>query len=149
MQGKRVEIGSFDKLEDAVAAYERVAKEQRGEYHPALDTRLRPLYNNTHKTAQAYRELAIPFGAVTQDSKGQNWVFVGWSPTTVSHEAVLIRELQPGERIGPVNPWTYHCTETATLLRRYPMLEQYRIEALATAEQRLVAAAARKEIGIK
>lgn len=75
---------------------------------------------------QAAHDLDIPFGAVTTDAEGKRWVFCGWGQTTVSKEALLMRELQPGERISPVTPWSYHCTKTATLLKKFPLLEQYR-----------------------
>lgn len=75
---------------------------------------------------QAFHDLDIPFGAVTTGYDGKQWVFCGWGQTTVSREAYLVREVQPGERLSVVTPYTYHCTKTVTLLARFPGLEQYR-----------------------
>ena len=78
----------------------------------------------------AAEELDIPLGAIAIDTHpqyaGQRYVFVGWASTTVSKEATLVRELQPRERLNRASPWIYHCTETATLLRRFPDLERFR-----------------------
>lgn len=125
--GVRVEVGSFSDLQDAIAAYEDVVKQHRGEYHPTLDTRLRPLYNNTHKRPQAYIELAVPFGAVAVSSEDNlRWCFVGWSPTEVSQDATMVRELQPGETVGRKNPRQFRASATEALLKRFPVLNQYR-----------------------
>lgn len=75
---------------------------------------------------QAYHDLAIPFGAVTTDADGKHWVFGGWASTSMSREAYFTRELQLGDRLSPVTPWSYHCTKTETLLRKFPDLERYR-----------------------
>jgi hypothetical protein len=74
---------------------------------------------------QAFDDLDIPLGAVTTDAEGKRWVFGGWASTSISREAYLIRELQKGDRLSPVTPWSYHCTKTETLLRKFPALAMY------------------------
>lgn len=75
---------------------------------------------------QAFDDFNIPFGCVTTDVDGKRWVFCGWGQTTVSKEAMFTRELQPGERVSLVTPYTYHCTTTATLLKKFPLLTYVR-----------------------
>jgi hypothetical protein len=75
---------------------------------------------------QAYADLDIPLGTITTGYDGKRWVFCGWGQTTISKNAYLVRELQPGEPITLTTPWTYRCTMTDTLLKKFPELEQYR-----------------------
>lgn len=79
--------------------------------------------------ARASDTLSIPLGAIAEfcDERhgGTRYVFVGWAHTSNGPEAVMIREMQPGERLSPSSPWVYHCSSAETLLRRFPSLAQY------------------------
>lgn len=75
---------------------------------------------------QAFDDFDIPFGHVTTDVEGKRWVFCGWGQMTISKQAYFVRELQPGERLSLVTPRTYHCTMTATLLKKFPLLTYVR-----------------------
>lgn len=71
-------------------------------------------------------DLAIPLGTVTMDHRGWQWVFCGWATNTEGLEVYFVRELQEGERISLATPWTYFCSFTETLLKRFPDLARFR-----------------------
>lgn len=78
---------------------------------------------------RASDHIDIPLGAIAEmvDPRhgGFRYVFVGWAHTSAGPEAVMVREMQHGERLSPSNPWVYHCSMLDTLLRRFPDLEKY------------------------
>jgi len=92
----------------------------------AIMSDMRLAANLEGKKPQAYDDFDIPFGHVTTDTEGKRWVFCGWGQTTVSREVFFTRELQPGERISLATPYTYHCTTTETLLKKFPLLTYVR-----------------------
>lgn len=75
--------------------------------------------------------LSVPLGAsfVAEGSYAGVYLFAGWRRNTVGCEAVFVRayEQDPGFATArsPYEPWVYHASQTATLLRKFPALTSF------------------------
>lgn len=79
---------------------------------------------------RADADIDIPIGTVAEfhDERhgGDPYIFIGWGRTSVGHEAIFVRALIPGNSSERMPLWTFRCSMTSTLLRRFPSLEKYK-----------------------
>lgn len=64
--------------------------------------------------------LAVRFGDVLTRTDGTRWVFVGWGENSAGREAIVVREMQPGEHRSRVSPRIYMCSYVGTFLSKFP-----------------------------
>lgn len=79
-------------------------------------------------TTRASTVFDIPLGTVVRAADtGTLYVFIGWRPNTVGHEAFFGRAFTgtepPASVRGPI--WTYNCAYADTLLQKFPELAAY------------------------
>ena len=77
---------------------------------------------------RAEDHLTVPIGTIVQETESSYfWVFFGWSRNTVGLEMNFVKVPDPNwvNRVKP-EPYHYHCSGLATVLRKFPELERFK-----------------------